>query len=128
MKKLLKRIDVWFFLIRLCEGGELLDRILARYIYHLIALLDSLYIIYSYAFSCLRGGKYPEEDAKAIVVQILNVVSFCHLQGVVHRDLKPEVLSSLYTPPLPIIKITKLSCYLCSNRIFYSHLAAKTQT
>jgi serine/threonine protein kinase len=51
----------------LCDGGELLDRILAR------------------------GGKYPEDDAKAIVVQILTVVSFCHLQGVVHRDLKPEV-------------------------------------
>ena len=25
------------------------------------------------------------------MVQILNVVSFFHLQGVVHRDLKPEV-------------------------------------
>jgi serine/threonine protein kinase len=23
--------------------------------------------------------------------QILSVASFCHLQGVVHRDLKPEV-------------------------------------
>ncbi|KAG8092243.1 hypothetical protein GUJ93_ZPchr0012g21434 [Zizania palustris] len=50
----------------LCEGGELLDRILSR------------------------GGRYTEEDAKVIVEQILNVVSFCHLQGVVHRDLKPE--------------------------------------
>ncbi|KAK6918195.1 Protein kinase domain [Dillenia turbinata] len=50
----------------LCEGGELLDRILSR------------------------GGRYTEEDAKVIVVQILNVVAFCHLQGVVHRDLKPE--------------------------------------
>ncbi|KAJ4904354.1 CDPK-related kinase 3 [Raphanus sativus] len=55
-----------YIVMELCEGGELLDRILAR------------------------GGKYPEDDAKAIVVQILNVVSFCHLQGVVHRDLKPE--------------------------------------
>ncbi|KAL1200277.1 CDPK-related kinase 3 [Cardamine amara subsp. amara] len=55
-----------YIVMELCEGGELLDRILAR------------------------GGKYPENDAKAIVVQILNVVSFCHLQGVVHRDLKPE--------------------------------------
>ncbi|KAH9322603.1 hypothetical protein KI387_017242, partial [Taxus chinensis] len=51
---------------RLCEGGELLDRILSR------------------------GGRYSEEDAKVIVVQILSVVAFCHLQGVVHRDLKPE--------------------------------------
>lgn len=32
-----------------------------------------------------------EEDAKTIIVQILSVVSYCHLQGVVHRDLKPEV-------------------------------------
>ncbi|PWZ39001.1 hypothetical protein Zm00014a_035553 [Zea mays] len=50
----------------LCEGGELLDRILSR------------------------GGKYSEDDAKAVLVQILNVVAFCHIQGVVHRDLKPE--------------------------------------
>lgn len=39
-----------------------------------------------------RGGKYSEEDAKAVMVQILSVVAFCHLQGVVHRDLKPEVI------------------------------------
>ncbi|KAL8138319.1 hypothetical protein V2J09_004320 [Rumex salicifolius] len=54
------------FFPRLCEGGELLDRILSR------------------------GGKYTENDAKATIVQILGVVAFCHLQGVVHRDLKPE--------------------------------------
>ena len=41
--------------------------------------------------SSSRGGKYSEEDAKVVIIQILNVVSFCHLQGVVHRDLKPEV-------------------------------------
>ncbi|KAF5733276.1 putative calcium-dependent protein kinase [Tripterygium wilfordii] len=55
-----------YIVMELCEGGELLDRILAR------------------------GGRYTVEDAKAIVVQILSVVAFCHLQGVVHRDLKPE--------------------------------------
>ncbi|KAF3439809.1 hypothetical protein FNV43_RR18087 [Rhamnella rubrinervis] len=55
-----------YIVMELCEGGELLDKILSR------------------------GGKYAEEDAKIIVVQILNVVAFCHLQGVVHRDLKPE--------------------------------------
>lgn len=38
-----------------------------------------------------RGGKYTEDDAKSVLIQILNVVAFCHLQGVVHRDLKPEV-------------------------------------
>uniref|UniRef100_A0A1D1Z5S8 CDPK-related protein kinase n=1 Tax=Anthurium amnicola TaxID=1678845 RepID=A0A1D1Z5S8_9ARAE len=55
-----------YIIMELCEGGELLDRILSR------------------------GGKYSEDDAKAVMVQILNVVAFCHLQGVVHRDLKPE--------------------------------------
>ncbi|XP_020223434.1 probable terpene synthase 3 [Cajanus cajan] len=60
---------IFFVLIRLWEGGELLDRILDR------------------------GGRYPEDDAKAILVQILDVVAFCHLQGVVHRDLKPEEIS-----------------------------------
>jgi len=55
-----------YIVMELCEGGELLERILSR------------------------GGEYSEDDAKAVVVQILNVVAFCHLQGVVHRDLKPE--------------------------------------
>eukprot|EP00252_Welwitschia_mirabilis_P021595 TRINITY_DN5577_c0_g1_i1.p1 TRINITY_DN5577_c0_g1~~TRINITY_DN5577_c0_g1_i1.p1 ORF type:complete len:577 (+),score=84.95 TRINITY_DN5577_c0_g1_i1:452-2182(+) len=55
-----------YIVMELCEGGELLERILSR------------------------GGKYSEDDAKAVIVQILNVVAFCHLQGVVHRDLKPE--------------------------------------
>ncbi|PSS32964.1 CDPK-related kinase [Actinidia chinensis var. chinensis] len=55
-----------YVVMEMCEGGELLDRILSR------------------------GGRYTEEDAKPIVIQILSVVAFCHLQGVVHRDLKPE--------------------------------------
>ncbi|TYI99783.1 hypothetical protein E1A91_A13G041400v1 [Gossypium mustelinum] len=63
--------DNVYIVMEFCEGGELLDRILAR------------------------GGKYSEDDAKTVMVQILNVVAFCHLQGVVHRDLKPE--NFLYT-------------------------------
>ncbi|KAF8034178.1 hypothetical protein BT93_C0452 [Corymbia citriodora subsp. variegata] len=63
--------DNVYVVMELCEGGELLDKILSR------------------------GGKYSEDDAKAVIVQILNVVAFCHLQGVVHRDLKPE--NFLYT-------------------------------
>ncbi|KAL2552006.1 CDPK-related kinase 5 [Forsythia ovata] len=58
--------DNVYIVMELCEGGELLDRILSR------------------------GGKYTEDDAKTVIIQILNVVAFCHLQGVVHRDLKPE--------------------------------------
>ncbi|KAL2333585.1 hypothetical protein Fmac_014798 [Flemingia macrophylla] len=58
--------DNVYIVMELCKGGELLDRILSR------------------------GGKYTEDDAKGVMIQILNVVAFCHLQGVVHRDLKPE--------------------------------------
>lgn len=46
---------------------------------------DDIFVLFS------RGGKYSEDEAKAVMVQILNFVAFCHLQGVVHRDLKPEV-------------------------------------
>ncbi|KAF5751222.1 hypothetical protein HS088_TW02G00232 [Tripterygium wilfordii] len=60
-----------YIVMELCEGGELLDQILSR------------------------GGKYSEDDAKTVLMQILNVVAFFHLQGVVHRDLKPE--NFLYT-------------------------------
>ncbi|KAJ7946031.1 CDPK-related kinase [Quillaja saponaria] len=63
--------DNVYIVMELCEGGELLDRILSR------------------------GGKYSEDEAKDVMVQILNVAAFCHLQGVVHRDLKPE--NFLYT-------------------------------
>eukprot|EP00243_Klebsormidium_subtile_P000288 TRINITY_DN104_c0_g1_i1.p1 TRINITY_DN104_c0_g1~~TRINITY_DN104_c0_g1_i1.p1 ORF type:complete len:510 (+),score=159.60 TRINITY_DN104_c0_g1_i1:723-2252(+) len=56
-----------FIVMELCEGGELLDRILAK-----------------------RGRHYSEKDAAMVVRQMLNVVARCHLFGVVHRDLKPE--------------------------------------
>ncbi|XP_022153941.1 CDPK-related kinase 1-like [Momordica charantia] len=58
--------DNVYIIMELCEGGELLDRMLSR------------------------GGIYSEEDAKVVMVQILSAIGFCHVQGVVHRDLKPE--------------------------------------
>ncbi|EFJ17487.1 calcium dependent protein kinase 28 [Selaginella moellendorffii] len=56
-----------YIVMELCEGGELLDRILAK-----------------------KEGRYTEKDAAVIVRQMLRVVARCHLNGVVHRDLKPE--------------------------------------
>jgi len=55
------------YFVRLCEGGELLDRILAK-----------------------KNSRYSEKDAAVIVRQMLKVVAECHLHGFVHRDLKPE--------------------------------------
>ncbi|XWS29197.1 hypothetical protein CRYUN_Cryun24cG0007900 [Craigia yunnanensis] len=52
---------------RLCEGGELLDRILAK-----------------------KDSRYSEKDAAVVVRQMLKVAAECHLRGLVHRDMKPE--------------------------------------
>ncbi|KAK4773938.1 hypothetical protein SAY87_028957 [Trapa incisa] len=56
-----------YIAMELCEGGELLDRILAK-----------------------KESRYTEMDAAVVVRQMLRVVAECHLQGMVHRDLKPE--------------------------------------
>ncbi|KAJ0040105.1 hypothetical protein Pint_28444 [Pistacia integerrima] len=56
-----------YIVMELCEGGELLDRILAR-----------------------KDSRYSEKDAAVIVRQMLKVAAECHLHGLVHRDMKPE--------------------------------------
>ncbi|WOH08615.1 hypothetical protein DCAR_0728059 [Daucus carota subsp. sativus] len=53
----------------LCEGGELLDRILTK-----------------------KSGRYTENDAARVVRQMLKAAAECHLHGLVHRDMKPEDL------------------------------------
>ncbi|KAG5528880.1 hypothetical protein RHGRI_029517 [Rhododendron griersonianum] len=83
-----------YVVMELCEGGELLDRILAR------------------------GGKYTEDEAKAVLVQILNVVSFCHLQGVVHRDLKPEIMKRIEILILSLIALNEKHGHLREGVIF----------
>lgn len=34
--------------------------------------------------------RIPELDARKILLQIINAMSFCHNRGIVHRDLKLE--------------------------------------
>lgn len=63
--------------------------------YLFFKVLDVLIVISFVMYNnCSRGGRYREEEAKTIVVQILSAVAYFHLQGVVHRDLKPEVRHS----------------------------------
>ncbi|CAN4078742.1 unnamed protein product [Withania somnifera] len=56
-----------YIVMELCEGGELLDRILAK-----------------------KESRYTEKDAAIVVCQMLKVAAQCHLHGLVHRDMKPE--------------------------------------
>ena len=48
------------------KGGELLDRI-------------------------QRKSKFDENAAAKLMTKLISAVNFMHFQGVVHRDLKPEV-------------------------------------
>ena len=50
---------------RLCEGGELFDRI-------------------------IKEEFFSEEVGARVFKQILNALSYCHSMNIVHRDLKPE--------------------------------------
>ena len=43
--------------------------------------------------------KFSEKEAATIMKKLISAVNFMHYQGVVHRDLKPEVntLEKLYS-------------------------------
>ena len=41
-----------------------------------------------------KDSRYTEKDAAVVVRQMLKVAAECHLHGLVHRDMKPEVWSS----------------------------------
>ncbi|XP_010550467.1 PREDICTED: calcium-dependent protein kinase 28-like [Tarenaya hassleriana] len=56
-----------YIVMELCEGGELLDRILAK-----------------------KDSRYSEKDAAVVVRQMLKVAAEYHLHGLEHRDMKPE--------------------------------------
>ncbi|XP_031387967.1 calcium-dependent protein kinase 16-like isoform X3 [Punica granatum] len=66
-----------FIVMELCEGGELLDRILAKNSYSGFLLSR-------------KDSRYTEKDAAVVVRQMLKVAAECHLHGLVHRDMKPE--------------------------------------
>jgi serine/threonine protein kinase len=53
------------FVLELCEGGQLFDRL-------------------------SKKGAYEESQAKLLLRQVLEAVSFLHSKGIMHRDLKPE--------------------------------------
>ena len=39
--------------------------------------------------------RFPEKEAAMVMKKLISAVNFMHYQGVVHRDLKPEVSTAL---------------------------------
>jgi len=54
-----------YIVLEFADGGELFDHI-------------------------VKKGAFPEEDAKTIMLQLLQGVAYLHSLGIAHRDLKPE--------------------------------------
>lgn len=44
-----------------------------------------------------KDTRYTEKDAAIVVRQMLKVAAECHLRGLVHRDMKPEVEDQTYS-------------------------------
>ncbi|XP_058098847.1 calcium-dependent protein kinase 28-like [Magnolia sinica] len=87
-----------YIVMELCEGGELLDRILAK-----------------------KDSRYTEKDAAIIVRQMLKVAAECHLHGLVHRDMKPENFLFKSTKADSPLKATDfgLSDFIKPGRMFH---------
>ncbi len=60
-------VMAWVCLIRLCNGGELFEKI-------------------------AQEQYFSEQDAANIIKQVLSAINYCHSRNIVHRDLKPENL------------------------------------
>ncbi len=75
----MKLVDVFsdqlhvYVVMELIKGGELLERRQRRH-------------------------TFTEQQANAIIKQLVSAVSFVHQKRVVHRDLKPEVRNMSWAP------------------------------
>ncbi|KAJ3617990.1 hypothetical protein MTP99_006028 [Tenebrio molitor] len=67
-------------------------------LYQLMETNQTIYMVTEYASNgeifdhLVAKGRMSEDEARRIFSQIVSAVSYCHTQGVVHRDLKAENL------------------------------------
>ncbi|MCQ2821661.1 MAG: protein kinase, partial [archaeon] len=74
----------YYMVIELCTGGELFDRIIEK---------------------TENNTYYSEKEAAEIFKKLLLALSYCHDQGICHKDLKPENLLLATKEPDSEIKV-----------------------
>jgi len=55
--------------------------------YYLVTELNESGDLYNYV---KRLGKLNEAESKRIIFEILYAINHCHIEGICHRDLKPQ--------------------------------------
>lgn len=67
-----------YIVMEMLSGGELLERI-------------------------KKKRNYSEDEARTVLSSLVSVVGFMHGRGVVHRDLKPEVVIVIFKASVEMI-------------------------
>lgn len=85
-------------LMEYLQGGELLEHLQAK-------------------------GKLTEDEARNIFIQILNAISYCHKEKIIHRDLKLEnILFTDQTKTTIKVNYQIISLYIANfNVILFSY-------
>lgn len=92
-----KNLSFWMNIIILCNSiYPFADPIYCSNNHQKIVIqLIFLYLGQLFTSTCItqtrKDSRYTEKDAAVVVRQMLKVAAECHLHGLVHRDMKPEV-------------------------------------
>jgi calcium/calmodulin-dependent protein kinase I len=55
----------------------------------------------------LEKSSFSEQEAKELILPIVDAIKYCHSLGIVHRDIKPEnLLFSSKDPAVAVIKVS----------------------
>ena len=55
----------------------------------------------------LEKSSFSEQEAKELILPIVDAIKYCHSLGIVHRDIKPEnLLFSSKDPSVAVIKVS----------------------
>ena len=65
------------------------------------------------------NGKLDEDEARILMKQLLNALSFLHKSGVAHKDIKVKLIVG--------INLLLMCAHACSQRISYSSSHRKNQ-